>query len=361
MTTTAGATATHQRVALFVIVVTISTCILQLLRNEDEEGNAVSFQSVPRDRVPPSFLSSLSSLLLIQHKVYPQQIAFVMLICYMCIDLIWYHPDCCRHRTRRKAPTRDGREQQDAMSNSMKHQIISIKNDKKHIMPSSSSSLISVLKDPLSLFSTVSLDVAEDLMTMCFMTFILVVSTISPTTNNNAASPSLSTLKMDPSSSYWRNLNGMIYAIQIKIGLKLMWHYTTMTMTTTKNATVGDSDGQRQPSSSSLSSIKSSSHNTIFDWMETSYNLVSTTTETTSIIGKPASHPTYWSIHGHEYDIDDNFITNHPGGKEAILLGRGRDCTALFESYHSFSRNKMNRYVEYKICFFRFDWFTIFF
>lgn len=43
-----------------------------------------------------------------------------------------------------------------------------------------------------------------------------------------------------------------------------------------------------------------------------------------------------WTIHGKDYDLSD-FVERHPGGKEAILLGRGRDCTALFESYHPFT------------------------
>ena len=51
----------------------------------------------------------------------------------------------------------------------------------------------------------------------------------------------------------------------------------------------------------------------------------------------------YWTIHGHDYDLDD-FVEQHPGGKEAILLGKGRDCTALFESYHPFTN--LHRYVR---------------
>jgi cytochrome b involved in lipid metabolism len=43
-----------------------------------------------------------------------------------------------------------------------------------------------------------------------------------------------------------------------------------------------------------------------------------------------------WLIHGRAYDLD-SFVERHPGGVEAILLGRGRDCTALVESYHAFS------------------------
>jgi hypothetical protein len=43
-----------------------------------------------------------------------------------------------------------------------------------------------------------------------------------------------------------------------------------------------------------------------------------------------------WTIHGAKYDLCD-FMDRHPGGKEAIELGKGRDCTALFESYHPFT------------------------
>jgi hypothetical protein len=43
-----------------------------------------------------------------------------------------------------------------------------------------------------------------------------------------------------------------------------------------------------------------------------------------------------WTLHGAQYDLYD-FMDRHPGGKEAIELGKGRDCTALFESYHPFT------------------------
>ena len=49
-----------------------------------------------------------------------------------------------------------------------------------------------------------------------------------------------------------------------------------------------------------------------------------------------------WTVHGKDYDFKE-FVNRHPGGKEAILLGRGRDCTALFESYHPFTNR--HRYV----------------
>ena len=41
-----------------------------------------------------------------------------------------------------------------------------------------------------------------------------------------------------------------------------------------------------------------------------------------------------WIIHGTQYDLS---TFTHPGGKEALALGQGRDCTHLFESYHPFT------------------------
>jgi len=43
-----------------------------------------------------------------------------------------------------------------------------------------------------------------------------------------------------------------------------------------------------------------------------------------------------WTIHGQNFDFSE-FVRHHPGGTEAIKLGQGRDCTALFESYHPFT------------------------
>ncbi|KAG2449529.1 hypothetical protein HYH02_005671 [Chlamydomonas schloesseri] len=52
----------------------------------------------------------------------------------------------------------------------------------------------------------------------------------------------------------------------------------------------------------------------------------------------------YWIIHGATYDLA-SYIKSHPGGDEAILLGRGRDCTELFEQYHVLN-NKHLRVLE---------------
>lgn len=55
-----------------------------------------------------------------------------------------------------------------------------------------------------------------------------------------------------------------------------------------------------------------------------------------------------WTIRGEQYDLND-YISFHPGGKEAILLGRGRDCTALFESYHPFTKQHETVLQKYRI------------
>jgi fatty acid desaturase len=41
-----------------------------------------------------------------------------------------------------------------------------------------------------------------------------------------------------------------------------------------------------------------------------------------------------WFIHGKAYDLKE-FMWRHPGGSRAMEVSRGRDCTELFESYHS--------------------------
>lgn len=43
-----------------------------------------------------------------------------------------------------------------------------------------------------------------------------------------------------------------------------------------------------------------------------------------------------WTIDGRRYDLT-KFRDRHPGGAWALELGRNRDCTGLFESYHVFA------------------------
>eukprot|EP00419_Tripos_fusus_P086187 CAMPEP_0172865036 /NCGR_PEP_ID=MMETSP1075-20121228/81173_1 /TAXON_ID=2916 /ORGANISM="Ceratium fusus, Strain PA161109" /LENGTH=551 /DNA_ID=CAMNT_0013714021 /DNA_START=35 /DNA_END=1688 /DNA_ORIENTATION=+ len=50
-----------------------------------------------------------------------------------------------------------------------------------------------------------------------------------------------------------------------------------------------------------------------------------------------------WTIHGKQYDMT-GYVKHHPGGEWAINLGRNRDCTGLFESYHVFAdRAKLDK------------------
>jgi Cytochrome b5-like Heme/Steroid binding domain len=58
--------------------------------------------------------------------------------------------------------------------------------------------------------------------------------------------------------------------------------------------------------------------------------------DTTAVDSQSDTNKNLWWIHGNGYDLQD-FVERHPGGREAIMLGKGRDCTALVESYHAFS------------------------
>lgn len=56
----------------------------------------------------------------------------------------------------------------------------------------------------------------------------------------------------------------------------------------------------------------------------------------------------FWIIHGKKYDLT-NFIKYHPGGKDALMMTRGKDCTELFESYHTFSHKQRQILQKYYI------------
>ncbi|KAF8057774.1 acyl-lipid (7-3)-desaturase [Scenedesmus sp. PABB004] len=52
------------------------------------------------------------------------------------------------------------------------------------------------------------------------------------------------------------------------------------------------------------------------------------------VLGDPRWAGVRWTVYrGKAYDIGD-FMSRHPGGEWLIALAVGRDCTALFESYH---------------------------
>ena len=49
-----------------------------------------------------------------------------------------------------------------------------------------------------------------------------------------------------------------------------------------------------------------------------------------------------WTVHNRRYDLTA-FVEHHPGGTFAINLGRGRNCTEIFEAYHSLADEKRVR------------------
>ena len=74
------------------------------------------------------------------------------------------------------------------------------------------------------------------------------------------------------------------------------------------------------------------------------------TTQATSIIGTNSDDKDKdaWIIHGVAYHLQD-YVDRHPGGREAILLGQSRDCTALFESYHPFTTAHLQVLQKYRV------------
>lgn len=54
---------------------------------------------------------------------------------------------------------------------------------------------------------------------------------------------------------------------------------------------------------------------------------------TDSAADAAARRASLWFIDGRAYDLAP-FIRKHPGGKDAIMLGRGTNCTELFRTYH---------------------------
>lgn len=55
-----------------------------------------------------------------------------------------------------------------------------------------------------------------------------------------------------------------------------------------------------------------------------------------------------WYVHGKAYDLAA-FESRHPGGRYALRLGQGRDCTAMFMSYHPFTTNHYKVLEKYRV------------
>lgn len=52
-----------------------------------------------------------------------------------------------------------------------------------------------------------------------------------------------------------------------------------------------------------------------------------------------------WKIHNHFYDLSA-FLKKHPAGEHILLLGKGHNCTELFESVHSLSPINIKRMLR---------------
>jgi len=96
---------------------------------------------------------------------------------------------------------------------------------------------------------------------------------------------------------------------------------------------------------SATASISSSSSSSLASADENNATLSSLSTSFDSSKDNGFDEKNLWWIHGNGYDLKD-FVKIHPGGIEAILLGKGRDCTALVESYHAFSGDKVWKVLE---------------
>ncbi len=56
----------------------------------------------------------------------------------------------------------------------------------------------------------------------------------------------------------------------------------------------------------------------------------------------------YWKIYDQYYDLTE-YVERHPGGNVAILLGKGRDCTTMFEQYHIMNNNHYAILDKYRV------------
>jgi len=70
--------------------------------------------------------------------------------------------------------------------------------------------------------------------------------------------------------------------------------------------------------------------------------------KSTDSLQKSSKSSQYWIVHGEHYDLTE-FVDRHPGG-DVILVGKGRDCTELFESVHVLSETNVRAILaKYKV------------
>jgi len=55
-----------------------------------------------------------------------------------------------------------------------------------------------------------------------------------------------------------------------------------------------------------------------------------------------------WYIHGQAYDLT-NFLPQHPGGRDPLMMAQGLNCTELFETYHFKNRPSDELLKKYRV------------
>eukprot|EP00929_Paragymnodinium_shiwhaense_P086883 TRINITY_DN4726_c0_g1_i8.p2 TRINITY_DN4726_c0_g1~~TRINITY_DN4726_c0_g1_i8.p2 ORF type:complete len:439 (-),score=118.01 TRINITY_DN4726_c0_g1_i8:16-1332(-) len=97
-----------------------------------------------------------------------------------------------------------------------------------------------------------------------------------------------------------------------------------------------DKKAARSPAAASAKTISTTDVDSAAETASVASDASSTPSSSVSNYSTPLKgdlDPNLWYIYGHGYDLKE-FVAKHPGGQLAILSGQGRDCTALFESYH---------------------------
>ncbi|XP_015751649.1 PREDICTED: acyl-lipid (8-3)-desaturase-like [Acropora digitifera] len=59
-------------------------------------------------------------------------------------------------------------------------------------------------------------------------------------------------------------------------------------------------------------------------------------------------HNAHVAVRGKVYDVS-KFLNRHPGGKDMLLMGAGRDVTVVFETYHAFSDSATKVLEKYHV------------
>mmetsp|Transcript_10554 Transcript_10554/g.25783 ORF Transcript_10554/g.25783 Transcript_10554/m.25783 type:complete len:856 (-) Transcript_10554:192-2759(-) len=110
-------------------------------------------------------------------------------------------------------------------------------------------------------------------------------------------------------------------------------------------------------SSTSFPKDLSASSSSPPDSFPSSYPITNTSSPTAMSARSPCHEPNprlfppanrLWIVGGNLYDLGD-YAARHPGGKAAIMLGRGRDATALFLSYHPFTEKHLKILKKYEV------------